>query len=160
LILAPAAPQILSDLHSSDKEITVLLVSIWELGEAFAPLILAPLSETYGRVLVYHAANFLFVIASGCSAVSVNVAMLSVFRFLNGVAVGTVALNAAIVGDIFIQEQRGVALAVGSLPLLFSPIVGPISGGYIAQNLGWRWTCWLSVILAGACELATLILFR
>lgn len=160
LILAPAAPSILSDFQSSDKEITVLLVSIWELGEAIAPLLMGPLSEVYGRVPVYHAANVLFLVASVCSALSVNLAMLCAFRFFNGVAVGATALNAAIVGDIFVPEERGKALAAEILPLLLSPILGPIAGGYFTQALGWRWTCWFSVILVGACELAFLVAFR
>ncbi|TGO38811.1 hypothetical protein BHYA_0067g00420 [Botrytis hyacinthi] len=49
IIVAPAAPQILSDFHESSDLYSTILFSIWELGEILGPLNIAPLAELYGK---------------------------------------------------------------------------------------------------------------
>ncbi|KAK0745557.1 hypothetical protein B0T18DRAFT_409707 [Schizothecium vesticola] len=49
---------------------SVLLVTIWELGEAAGPLLIAPLSEMYGRYPVINGANMLFIVATVLAATS------------------------------------------------------------------------------------------
>lgn len=157
---APAAPLILKTFSSTDRINETLLVSIWELGEAFGPLLIAPLSEMFGRAPVYHSANMLFCIFSIATAVSSNVDMLIAFRFFNGVAVASIVLNPSIVGDMFVTEQRGNAMSIMTLGPLLGPVLGPVAGGYISQPIGWRWLFWLAAILAGAVEIGFGIWFR
>jgi hypothetical protein len=64
--------------------ILTLLVSVWELGEAFGPLFIGPLSKNYGRLRIYHTTRVIFIIFSLACAVSSDIDMLLVFRFLNG----------------------------------------------------------------------------
>ncbi|TGO26152.1 hypothetical protein BPAE_0065g00280 [Botrytis paeoniae] len=47
LILTPSVPVILSDYHFPEDEITASLVSVEELGEDLAFLLITSLSETY-----------------------------------------------------------------------------------------------------------------
>ena len=150
----------MSEFSSTNAYYTILLVTIWELGEAVGPLITAPLSEIYGRMPVCHIANILFVIASVGGGLSVNLSMLVAFRFLNGAAVITMALEPAIVGDMFIQEERGTALSWMGLPPLLGPALGPVIGGFLTQAKGWRWAFWLSAIASGLCTLLFLVFFR
>ncbi|KAI6988327.1 hypothetical protein KC360_g2033 [Hortaea werneckii] len=63
--VVPVAGPIIADLspdHTASKSASVLLVTIWELGEAAGPLFIAPLSEVYGRYPVFNAANSLFIL--------------------------------------------------------------------------------------------------
>jgi MFS family permease len=57
----PIAGHIIADLNGGHESKTdsILLVTIWELGEAAGPLLIAPLSERYGRYPVFNIANML-----------------------------------------------------------------------------------------------------
>lgn len=156
----PAVPQILKEFESSNTLYETILVSAWEVGEAVGPLLTAPLSEIVGRAPAYNAANIVFIIFSIACAVSSNLPMLVTFRLLNGIGDASIALNPSIVGDMFVQEERGLPLAMVGFPPLIGPVAGPVIGGYLTQNEGWRWAFWLSAITGGICELAFLAFFR
>ncbi|KAJ2973221.1 hypothetical protein NUW58_g8990 [Xylaria curta] len=53
------------------------------------------------------------------------------------------------IGDLMPPEKRGRALSGWQLGPLLGPVIGPVAGGYIAQDVGWRWLFWLVAILAG-----------
>ena len=130
------------------------------MGEVAGPLLLAPLAEIYGRFYIYHSANILFICFSIGGGTSHNLNTLIAFRFLNGLSVASQTLNPSIVGDLFVQEERGRPLSVMGYTKLLGPVLGPIIGGYLSQTKGWRWTFWFIVILAGALEIAFCILYR
>ena len=157
---APAAPLILREFSSNNQLYQTLLVSIWELGEAFGPLFIAPLSEIYGRAPVYNVVNIFFCIFSIAGAVSTNIHMFIAFRFLNGITVGAIVLNPSIVGDLFVTEKRGNAMAIEGIAPLIGPVLGPVIGGYVSQAIGWRWLFWLAAIVAGVTEIGFLAFFR
>ncbi|KAI4858489.1 MFS multidrug transporter [Hypoxylon rubiginosum] len=160
IICAPVAPQILDEFNQENTLYITLIVSIWELGEIIGPLIVAPLSELYGRFYIYHAGTILFIVFSAACALSTNIQMLVAFRFLNGVAVVSTALNPSVVGDLFRVEERGSAMAMVGLAPMLGPVVGPIIGGYLGGSLGWRWCFWLITILCGFLEICFLLLLR
>ena len=56
-IVAPATPLIMEHFKSTDSMLASFVVSIYILGYAVGPLFIAPLSEMYGRVVVYHVCN-------------------------------------------------------------------------------------------------------
>lgn len=128
---------------------STIVVSIWELGEGLGPFVVAPLSEIYGRAVVYHTGNLLFLLCLAASALSTNLSMLVAFRFLNGLTTTILTLAPSIIGDIFIPEQRGAAMALAQFLPLVAPVVAPIIGAYMNQNKGWRWTIWLVAIAVG-----------
>jgi len=142
----PAAPQILAEFGSSDPLYATILVSIWEFGEAVGPLLTAPLSEIFGRSPVYHAANISFVVFPVVCAVSSNLGMLVAFRFLNGIGDASITPNPSIVGDMFVQSERGSAIPIVRLPPLLGPVAVPVLGGFLAQAEGSRWVFWSSAI--------------
>ncbi|KAK5122287.1 hypothetical protein LTR85_004198 [Meristemomyces frigidus] len=159
--VVPVASHIVADLsgHPS-KSASVLLVTIWELGEAAGPLLIAPLSEVYGRYPVFNAANMLFVVGVALAALSPSTGLLIFARFLTGTAVAGNVLNPAVVGDLFPTESRGSAMSLVMLAPLIGGAVGPAIAGAIAQSTGWRQILWMSMILAVVCEVCFLTLFR
>ena len=156
----PAVPEILQEFGSTNMSYQTILVSAWELGEAIGPLLTAPLSEIIGRAPVYNATNIIFIVFSIACAVSSDLPMLVAYRVINGIGDASIALNPSIVGDMFIQEERGLPLAIVSLPPLIGPVAGPVIGGYLTQTKGWRWAFWFSAICGGLCELGFLAFFR
>lgn len=160
--LVPVANIIVGDLEggAASGSAAVLLVTIWELGEAAGPLFIAPLSEVFGRHPVIHVANVFFIAFTVLCALSPTTTVLIVARALTGVAVASNVLSPAIVGDIFPSEQRGAAMSLVQLAPLTGGAVGPAIAGAISQTAGWRQSIWMSVGLAGACEVIFIIFFR
>ena len=153
-------PQVLSEFHVSNDLYGTLLVSIWELGEGFGPFFVGPLSERFGRMPVYHMGNLLFILCSVASALSTNIAMLIVFRFLNGFVITSLTLGPSTVGDMFKKEERGSAMAIAIAVPLIGPFAAPIIGGVVAAQKGWRWTIWMMVFAVGAISCLSLVFLR
>ncbi|ETS74376.1 hypothetical protein PFICI_14242 [Pestalotiopsis fici W106-1] len=160
--VVPVANRIVADLDDgrTSKSASVLLVTIWELGEAAGPLLIAPLSEMYGRYPVMNACNVGFILTTLLAVLSENSTMFIAARALTGVVVATNVLNPAIVGDIFVTERRGSAMSLISLAPLTGGAVGPLISVAVSETLGWRAVCWMSIILAGIAEIGFLTCFR
>ena len=150
MTIIPAVPQVLQEFQiSSGLQYSTLVVSIWELGEGIAPFVIAPLSEIYGRAVVYHIGNCLFFLCLIASALSTNISMLIGFRFLNGLTTTSLTLAPSIIGDLFVSEERGAAMATAIFFPLIGPFGAPIVGSYLANAKGWRWTIWAVAIAVG-----------
>ncbi|OTA89092.1 hypothetical protein M434DRAFT_79794 [Hypoxylon sp. CO27-5] len=149
-IFAPGVPQVVAEFHSTSLEIAAFVVSVYVLGFAAGPLLFAPLSEIYGRVILYHIANLGFVAFSVGCALSPTLNALIVFRFFAGVF-GSVSITngGGTIADMIAQEKRGGAMAVFSIGPLMGPIIGPVAGGFLSDAEGWRWSFWLLTIVGG-----------
>lgn len=146
-MFAPAVPEVLSSFHSSSRTLGGFVVSVYILGYAAGPIIIAPLSELYGRSPVYHINNILFIIFTIACAVASDFGMLIAFRFLEGVAGSAViTIGGGTIADLFVAEERGGAMAVWSMGPLMGPVIGPIAGGFLAEAEGWRWVFWVIAI--------------
>ncbi|OGM46052.1 putative bicyclomycin resistance protein [Aspergillus bombycis] len=160
IIIVPAVPLILSQFQASGNLYQPLIVSIWELGEGVGSFVVGPLSEQYGRNVIYHGGNILFILCSVAAALSQSVSMLVAFRFINGMAVTSLTLAPSIIGDLFVQEERGAAMAVAIALPLIGPCIAPIVGGFVSSALGWRWTIWIMAIAVGTVSLLSLAVFK
>ena len=160
--VVPVANKIVYDLDDGqiNKSYSVLLVTIWELGEAIGPFFLAPLSEILGRYPVFNAANTLFIGATILAVLCQTTPLFIGARALTGLAVASNVLNPAIVADIFPSEERGAAMSIIMLAPLTGGAAGPAIAGAIVQSSSWRNVLWMSIALAGACELTFLTCFR
>jgi multidrug resistance protein len=160
-VFAPAVPQLMREFKSDNLELAAFVVSVYVLGFAFGPLLIAPLSEIYGRLIVYHICNIGFIaFLVGC-ALAPSLNALIVFRFLSG-AFGSCPLTngGGTIADMIVQEKRAGAMAAFSIGPLFGPIIGPIAGGFLAEAEGWRWVFWLLVIVSGTLSILMLIFAR
>lgn len=145
---ASAIDQVLQEMHSTNRDLGSFTVSSYLLGYAFGPLFLAPSSEIWGRLPVYHTCTVLFMVTNVVCAKSTSLAMLIVFRFMTGVfGAGPLTLGPGTIADCFRQEQRGKGMAVYTMPVLLGPCLGPAVGAYVGRAWGWRWDFWLLVIM-------------
>ena len=146
-MFAPGVPQVLADFHSSNMLLSSFVVSVYVLGYAVGPLVIAPLSELYGRVPLYHVTNGSFVVLTVACALSTNLNMLIGFRFLAGCAGSSVlTMGGGTIGDMFKQDERGGAMAIWSIGPLIGPVIGPVAGGFLSEAKGWRWVFWVLAI--------------
>lgn len=149
-IFAPGVPALMRDLNSDSSSLAAFVVSVYVLGFAFGPILIAPLSEIYGRVPVYHACNLGFLaFLIGC-ALAPTLNALIIFRFFCG-AFGSCPLTngGGSIADMIRQEKRGAAMSIFSVGPLLGPIIGPVAGGFLTASKGWRWVFWVLVIVAG-----------
>ncbi|KAL1637855.1 hypothetical protein SLS56_000412 [Neofusicoccum ribis] len=146
-MVAPALTTISHDLGITKEIESALVLSIFVLAYAVGPLILGPLSEVYGRVLVLQLANAFYLAWNiGCGFAQTKGQMMA-FRFLSGLGGSApLAIGGGTLSDMFLPEQRGKAISVYSLAPLIGPAAGPIAGGFIAENTTWRWVFWATSI--------------
>lgn len=119
-IFAPGVPLVMREFNSTNTELAAFMVSVYILGFAFGPIIIAPLSELYGRVIVVHVSNLIFLIFTIACAVSSNLGMFITFRFFMGVFGSTpLTVGGGIIADLMPPEKRGGAMAIWALgPLM------------------------------------------
>ena len=142
-MLAPGVDLLMEDFRTTSETFATFVVSIFVLGFALGPMLLAPLSEIYGRVIIYNITNVLFLLFTILCGFSTNQSMLLAFRFLSGFAgVATITVGSGTIADIMPREERGKAISIWSVGTILGPMVGPIIGGYVAEAAGWRWVFW------------------
>lgn len=69
-------------------------------------------------------------------------------------------IGAGVISDLFLPQQRGKAMAMYSLGVLWGPVLGPIVGGFIAQRAGWRWDFWVVFIASVVLTTGIILLNR
>ena len=151
--VAPAITKVSQDLQITSAFESGLVLSIFLLGIGFGPLILAPLSEVYGRVPVLMSGNVFFIVWNTvCGfARSGRGPQILAFRILAGFGASvSLATGTGVISDLWPPEQRGRAISIYASGPLLGPAIAPIIGGFIAQNEDWRWIFWGLSIAAGA----------
>jgi MFS family permease len=122
-MFAPGAATLANDFHITSSTITSLTVSIYLCGFAIGPMVIAPLSELYGRLIIYHVCNVMYIgFTIGC-ALGKNTGMFLAFRFLAGCASsGPLTVGGGTVADVVPPAQRGSAMSL----FYVGPLLGPV----------------------------------
>lgn len=124
-----AIPGMIKAFGISDSE-GILGVTTYLLGMAVGSVILAPLSEMYGRRPIYVAALGGFVIFVIPCAVAQNIATILVARFFGAFCAAAMISNApGTVNDIVDEEHRALAFSIWSIGPMNGPVIGPVVGG-------------------------------
>jgi len=136
-MFAPSVPIVMSEFRPKRTELTTFVISIFVLGFAVGLIGIGPISELYGRRMVYQISNVLFVLFTVLCAEAQNLGMLFAFRFLAGCA-GSIPLTvgAGSILDLMVAREGGRAMAIFSLGVMLGPIIGPIIGGFVAESIG------------------------
>ncbi|HEX8398367.1 MAG TPA: MDR family MFS transporter [Pyrinomonadaceae bacterium] len=104
------------------------------------------LSDLYGRRIIYQIGIAVFLLGSVLSGLSGSMTQLIVFRAIQGLGAGAlVPLGMTIIGDIFTLEERARMQAYFSGVWGFASVVGPIAGGFITDQLSWRWVFYINL---------------
>jgi MFS family permease len=113
--------QMESEFHISREAATVGLTT-YVCGLGLGPMFLSPLSEFYGRRIIYICAFGMFFVWLIPCAVAPNIAAMLIFRFFDGLA-GSAFLSVAggTVGDMFTREKLSAPMMIYTA----SPFVGP-----------------------------------
>ncbi|KAF2655414.1 MFS general substrate transporter [Lophiostoma macrostomum CBS 122681] len=132
------------------KTLLVLGITTYLAGLALGSILLAPLSEMYGRRPVYIIAVFCFTVLIIPCALADKLATVLVTRFFGAIAGAAMISNApGTVSDIANDDYRALAFSIWSLGPMNGPVIGPLIGGFVFQYMGWRWTNWVVMIGSG-----------
>lgn len=117
------------EFNVSSEPVVTLGVTTYLFGIAVGSLILAPISETYGRKPVYAITMVIFSLLVIPCAKATSLAQIIIFRFFGAVAGSSVIANSpGTVGDIVTDEYRALAFSIWS--------IGPLNGpGEISRTL-------------------------
>ncbi|MCJ1401335.1 hypothetical protein MMC11_004547 [Xylographa trunciseda] len=148
--ISSASTDIASEFNVS-AEVTTLGLSMYILGFALGPLVLAPLSEYWGRNPIYIWAWLLLVIFQIPLALATNIETIIVCRFIQGFF-GSVPLTntGGTVSDLWARNECGNAMAIYGLSSTAGPPIALVISGYIVQNKGWRLLFWIFMAILGS----------
>ncbi|KAI0481026.1 major facilitator superfamily transporter [Xylariaceae sp. FL0804] len=132
------------------EEVGILGISLFVVGFAVGPLLWAPLSELYGRQLMFIISYMGLTVFNAAAAGSPNMAALIVFRFFAGIFGSSPLTNSGgVIADMFVAQERGLAVALYAMAPFLGPSIGPIVGGFLGETEGWRWVEGLMAIFTG-----------
>ncbi|KAE9987413.1 hypothetical protein EG328_002769 [Venturia inaequalis] len=160
--LSFALPSIAAEFNTLDRKIvSVLPLSAYLLGYVFGPLILAPLSSTFGRVRVLQASNMVFLVFNTAAGFAQNTTTLSVLRACSGLGgSGPITLAAGILSDCWTPLERTRMIVVYTLPVQLGPALAPIMGALLNEHLSWRWILWVTSISSVVVQIIGFCLLR
>ena len=105
-----------------DDEVVTLGLSLFVLGFAIGPLLWAPLSEMFGRQILFFGTYGALTAFNAGAAASQNIQTLLILRFFAGSFGSSPLTNAGgVIADIFPASQRGLAMSVFAA----APFMGP-----------------------------------
>lgn len=146
-MLSPAITFIMVEFHNGNQSLAAFVVSVYVLGFALGPMVLAPLSEMYGRWSLYLLCDVIHIAFTVACAKAPSLGSLIAFRFLAGAfGGGPIAIGGGTVTDLFRDDEQAAPLGLYSLGAIAGPALGPVAGGYLSQAKGWRWIFWVLTI--------------
>lgn len=144
-IVNVALPRMEGSLHANSDQITWALTTYM-----LAMVIVTPLTgllvERFGQrqLILWSVAGFL--VCSVMSGQSHSLTEIVFWRFMQGaLGASLVPVGQAILVEAYPRGKRGVAMATLGMGTMLGPIVGPVLGGYLTEDLSWRWCFYVNI---------------
>jgi EmrB/QacA subfamily drug resistance transporter len=107
------------------------------------------LGDRLGRRRVFAGGIVLFTLASMWCGLAPSVAQLIVARAVQGIGAALLIPGSlAIISASFEEERRGRAIGTWSGFSALTTALGPVIGGWLVENVSWRWVFFMNVPLA------------
>ena len=153
-----ALPHMQGSVSASADQITWVLTSYIVAGAIFTPMT-GWLTGRFGRKWVFLVAVGGFTFTSALCGIATSLAELVVFRLLQGAfGAALLPMSQAVLLDINPPEKHGQAMAVWGMGAMLGPIMGPALGGWLTENLSWRW-CFLINVPFGLLTMVGIFMF-
>ncbi|MEZ2328816.1 DHA2 family efflux MFS transporter permease subunit [Mesorhizobium sp. RCC_202] len=140
-----ALPYIQGSVSASADQINWVLTSY-----IVAAAVMTPpsgyLANRFGRKRILLVAITGFVAASVLCGFAQSLPQIVGFRLLQGLfGAALVPLSQSILLDIYSVEERGSAMALFGVSVMVGPVLGPVIGGWLTENVSWRWVFYINV---------------
>ncbi|MBV8618335.1 MAG: DHA2 family efflux MFS transporter permease subunit [Curvibacter sp.] len=138
-------PAIAGDLGVSPNQGTWVITS-FAVANAIALPLTGWLSQRFGQVRLFVGSVLLFVIASWLCGLAPNMATLIGLRALQGFVAGPmIPLSQGLLLSSYPRALAGLAMAMWSMTTLVAPVMGPLLGGWITDNISWPWIFYINI---------------
>ncbi|MDN0198007.1 MDR family MFS transporter [Streptomyces sp. S.PNR 29] len=146
MIIGTAMPTIVGDLGGLEHLSWV--VTAYTLATAASTPIWGKLGDMYGRKGTFMSSIVLFLIGSALSGMAQDMGQLIGFRAVQGLGAGGLMVGVmAIIGDLIPPRERGKYQGMMAGVMALAMIGGPLVGGTITDNWGWRWAFYINLPL-------------
>jgi DHA2 family multidrug resistance protein len=140
-----ALPYMQGSVSASQDQINWVLTSYI----VAAAIMTAPtgfLAARFGRTRLFVTSVVGFTIASVLCGLAQSLSQIVLFRLLQGVfGAALVPLSQSVMFDIYPPARRASAMALWGMGVMIGPILGPTLGGWLTENLDWRWVFYINV---------------
>lgn len=155
-IVGTALPRIVAELQGLDYYAWVLTAYL--VTSTIMTPISGKLGDLFGRKPLLLTGMIGFVLASALCGQSQDMLQLVVFRGIQGLFGGVLFSTVfASIADIFTIERRARIQGLFGGIFGIASVVGPTIGGYLTDNVGWRWVFYVNVPVGAAAILFVLL---
>jgi len=138
-------PAISGDLGVSPNQGTWIITS-FAVANGIAVPLTGWLTQRFGQVRLFTASVLLFVLASWLCGLAPNIESLIAFRVLQGLVAGPmIPLSQTLLLASYPPAMAGTAMALWAMTTLVAPVMGPLLGGWITDNINWPWIFYINV---------------
>ena len=155
-----ALPHIQGSMSAAQDQISWVLTS-YIVASAITMPLTGWLAGRFGIKFIFLASVIGFTITSGLCGAAESLPQLVTYRLLQGMfGAGLVPLGQATLLTIYPQEKHGQAMAIFSTGAMMGPILGPTMGGWITDNMNWRWCFYVNLPVGTLCALGIFFFIR
>ncbi len=127
-------------------------ITSYSVAEAITVPLTGWLAQRFGTVRTFVVCIVMFGLFSALCGLAPSLGVLVAFRVLQGLSGGPLMpLSQALLMNIFPPDRRNQALGLWSMTTVTAPIIGPILGGWINDNIAWPWIFYINIPVAGFC---------
>ena len=156
----PALPEITDQLSATGTQ-TQLSLTAALIGLGLGQLFFGPLSDRIGRRKPLAISLLLFIFSSAMCAITHDIHMLIVWRFVQGFAgAGGSVLSRSIARDRYQGTQLTQFFALLMTVNGIAPVLSPVLGGYIITAFDWRILCWTMAGIGAVLLLLSLVVLH
>ncbi len=138
-------PAISGDLGVSSTQGTWVITS-FAVANAIAVPLTGWLTQRFGQVRLFMTSVLLFIISSWLCGLAPNMTTLIAFRALQGFVAGPmIPLSQTLLLASYPRAMAGLAMAMWAMTTLVAPVMGPLLGGWITDNISWPWIFYINI---------------
>lgn len=155
-----ALPHMQASLNATQESVAWVLTS-YIVASAIATPVTGWLEARFGRRNLFLVAISGFTLSSMACGLAPSLTAMVVARLFQGIFGAFIApLAQAVMLDIYPRSQRALAMTIWGMGVMIGPIIGPVLGGYITDNLTWRWVFFINVPIGALASFGAWALLR
>lgn len=153
-------PAISGDLGVAPNQGTWVITS-FAVANAISVPLTGWLTTRFGAVRLFITSILLFVLSSWLCGVAPNLEVLLAARILQGAVAGPmIPLSQSLLLSSYPPQKSTMALALWGMTTLVAPIMGPLLGGWISDNMTWPWIFYINIPVGLMAAYATWVIYR